>query len=356
MLGAIVAIWLCLLIVVGVHEAGHAVAARYFGVRIKAIAFGFGSPLLRWRSAGGIDWIWALWPLGGYVRLYNTRIEPVPTALHPVCLDKQTAVVRCAILSAGIISNLLLSWLLFMLVFAIGLPVRPPVMAEVKPDSIMARAGVEPGDTVLAVGALAVHGWQDFGQQMIRGMGQSALPIQRKTSSGQVQQTLLDLQHWQIGAQDQSMLESLGITPDLQVDKQRQRAASLWGLPLYALEQMGQDLSFYVVMIKRLLSQAIPFSLLLGPLGFAEVSLGALQQGLVLFLFFIGHFSLVVALINILPIPGLDGASICYVLLEKIRARPLSVAMELLLHRLAIIAFAVLLFNLLMNDLQRYIV
>ena len=76
-------------------------------------------------------------------------------------------------------------------------------------------------------------------------------------------------------------------------------------------------------------------------------------QGLVVFLYFISSLSFAVALINLFPIPGLDGGSIMYALIEKIRGKPVSVGMEVLLHRLIFIVFCLVLVQLLLNDLQR---
>lgn len=107
------------------------------------------------------------------------------------------------------------------------------------------------------------------------------------------------------------------------------------------------------MVLKQLFSGLIPFSALLGPIGIFAASVASLTQGVVVFMFFIATLSLAVAVINLFPIPGLDGGSIVYALIEKIRGKPVSVAMELLLHRLVFIVFCVVLVHLLMNDLQR---
>jgi len=115
-----------------------------------------------------------------------------------------------------------------------------------------------------------------------------------------------------------------------------------------------QWLYFFLMVLKQLIIGAIPFSVLLGPIGLFAVSITSLSQGIVVFMFFIASLSTAVALVNLFPIPGLDGGSILYALIEKIRGKPLSVAMELLLYRLVVIVFALLLVHLLMNDLQRF--
>lgn len=73
-----------------------------------------------------------------------------------------------------------------------------------------------------------------------------------------------------------------------------------------------------------------------------------------MFLYFIASLSLTVGFVNLLPVPGLDGGSMVYVLLEKIRGKPISIAMEVLLHRLALILFMLIFVQLILNDLARY--
>lgn len=107
------------------------------------------------------------------------------------------------------------------------------------------------------------------------------------------------------------------------------------------------------MILKQLLTGVIPFSVLLGPLGIFAASVASFTQGVAVFLFFIATLSFAVAVINLFPIPGLDGGSIVYALIEKVRGKAVSVPMELLLHRLVFIIFCVLLVHLLMNDLQR---
>ena len=78
-----------------------------------------------------------------------------------------------------------------------------------------------------------------------------------------------------------------------------------------------------------------------------------MKQGVVVFIFFIASFSLAVAVVNLFPVPGLDGGSILYSIIEKIRGKPMSVALEVLIYQLMFIAFCLLLVHLVTNDLTR---
>ena len=89
---------LSLLLVVGIHEAGHAWVASLFRVKINKISIGFGRALLSWRAMSGCQWVWACWPVGGYVQLLKSRIAPVLPRDYPFSFDKKPIWVRCTIL------------------------------------------------------------------------------------------------------------------------------------------------------------------------------------------------------------------------------------------------------------------
>lgn len=354
MLLAIVAIVLTLLLVVGIHEAGHALAARYFGVKIKKISIGFGRPLLRWQTSSGCEWIWAIWPLGGYVQLENTRISSVEPAQYSTCFDKKPIWQRILILLAGVVANLITAWCALVLVFIIGLSYRVPQIALVAPDSIAAQAGVAVGDQFTSIAGHPTPTWNDVGMQLVIGWGKKEVPVTLSRNDGKEFKTIiLNLSQVPMHGLKSNLLGRLGMEPDLSAPHRLLQAASIVDAMQQANMTIGNMLYFFLIIFKQLFSGVIPFSMLLGPLSVFAASVASLTQGIVVFLFFIASLSLAVALVNLFPIPGLDGGSIVYALIEKVRGKSVSVAMELLLHRLVFIIFCMVLVHLLMNDLQR---
>ncbi|KTD66800.1 MULTISPECIES: M50 family metallopeptidase [Legionella] len=350
---AIIAIILTLILVVGIHEGGHALVARIFSVKIKKISIGFGKPLLRWQSRGGCEWVWAFFPLGGYVQLENTRISPVEPAHYSGCFDKKPIWQRILILLAGAAANLIVAWFLFILVYSIGLTYTLPEIKEVLPNSAAAQAGMQPGDKFISIDGAATPTWNDVGMRLVILWGKKDIPVTLTRADGKESIIMLDLSHEHFHKVKKSLLTQLGIQPNLAAAKNKLRAVSL----LDAIHQTNAFISnmiyFFMMILKQLFMGVIPFSVLLGPIGIFAASVVSLTQGIAVFLFFIGSLSLAVAVINLFPIPGLDGGSILYAVIEKIRGKPVSVPMEVLLHRLIVIVFCVLLVHLLMNDLQR---
>lgn len=344
------------ILVIGLHEAGHALAARIFNVRIQRISLGFGKPLLKWQRQGGIEWIWAWWPLGGYVQLLNSRIQPVTAAEIPFCFDKRPPWQRGVILLAGVVANLLVAVAALTLMFMLGFKQFPPIVENVKPDSLAALAGIRAGDKLISIGQEETASWQDAGMQLIPVLGQANVRLCVEDAQHHQRQVQLDLRNWHFPKHKGSLLALLGIDAgSMQAHQQWVNGESFPRAFLLALHKSAALLMFFALMLKQLLTGVIPFSLLLGPMGLIAVSIGSWTQGLSVFMYFIASLSLSVGFINSLPLPGLDGGSLLYTLVEKLRGRPISVAMEILLYRLVTILFILIFIQLILNDLQRYL-
>ncbi|WP_298622834.1 site-2 protease family protein [uncultured Legionella sp.] len=356
MVVAFIAIIVTLILVVGIHEAGHALAARIFQVRIKKISIGFGRPLLQWTSKSGCEWVWAMWPLGGYVELLNSRITPVTAKEHPFCFDKKPIWQRIIILLSGAAANLITAWLAFLFVFYLGINYKLPQVQAIQSDSIAAHAGVAVNDQFIAINGHNTPSWQDVGMQLVTLWGQNKVDITLKHAKSQeLKNVSIDLSQIKFSGNEKSLLAVLGITPDLSAASGTKRSASFIQAMSDSKRAIIQLLYFFVMALKQLITGIIPFSMLLGPLGVFAASVASLTQGIAVFFYFIASLSLAVALVNLFPVPGLDGGSIVYALIEKVRGKPVSVAMEVLLHRLMMIFFVVLLVNLLVNDVTKYV-
>lgn len=353
MLVSLLVIIVSLIVVVGLHEVGHALSARLFNIKITKIAIGFGKPLLCWQGKNH-QWIWAVWPFGGYVRLLNSRIEPVLSRDYRFCFDKKPAWQRCIVLLAGAFVNCLTAWLALVLMLMLGYQQTIPIIANVTSPSIAATAGLAKGDHIISLAGQNVFSWRDVGMQLILNMGKDSVEVvvENKKDARHVS---LNLTQWKYKPGRLSLLTTMGIAPDVSRST-TQKVEGLTVLPAFkhALLQILGLFYFFLVMIKQLLTGVIPFAALLGPLGFFTELINSFLQGFTVFLYFISTLSVAVALVNLLPLPGLDGGSIVYTLIEKIRGKPISIAMEILLHRLMFIVFCLLLVQLLLNDIQRY--
>lgn len=354
MVVAILAIILTLVLVIGIHEAGHAAAARLFNIKIKRVAIGFGKPLLQWQSRSGCEWVLGMWFLGGYVQLRNTRISPVAPEEYNTCFDKKPIWQRIVVLLAGAGANVVTAWLAFTLVFTLGIEYRIPQIQTVTPNSLAANAGIMPQDQWVSIAGHPTGSWEDVGQQLIIVWGKQDIPIAVKNSNGQIKETSLDLSKIQFSTQSNSLLTSIGISPDKSAAKHRVQSSSFFVAIIAAFTKMIDLVLTLLLILKQVLIGTIPISVLLGPIGLLATSVASLTQGIVVFSYFIGTLSVAVALLNLFPIPGLDGGSIIYALIEKVRGEPVSVALEILIYRLMLVVLFLLLVQLVKNDLAHF--
>ncbi len=353
---AFIAIILSLILVVGIHEAGHALSATFFGVKIERISIGFGKPLYTWTRKSGIEWVWAKWPLGGYVTLLNNRIAPVPIQDYSQCFDKKPVMARIIILASGALANLIVAWIALVLMFVLGYTQHPAIVHDVIPKSIAAHAGLTSGDKIIGVANADTPAWREVGMGIIMHLGADSIPLLIQKKSGLLYHTQINLKNWQYAPKEKSLLAGLGITLDRSnIEEEDTAGVSLIKANQLAYYKIKYLITFFLMMIKQLCSGVIPLTLLLGPVGLFKAMADSFLEGVSIFSYFIATLSLAVAVANLLPIPGLDGGSIVYSLLEKIRGKPLSVAFEVLLYQLACIAFCLLLVQLIINDLERFL-
>lgn len=351
MIVSLLAIVLGLVLVVGIHEAGHAIAAYIFRVRIQRVSIGFGRPLLRIQTKHKCEWVWSLWPLGGYVLLLNSRITPVSSKEASYCFDKKPVLVRIIILVCGALANVMVAWLAFTFIFMLGYQQVPPVIASVTSPSVASVAGLQAGDRLIRVGGRDASSWHEVSMQLLIQLGDSKTPIEVRDKTGAHRFVIADLSHW--NTKQKGLLSQWGITPALSKNYQQH----IPGLTIVsAMQKAGQKTMYFAYfllqIVKKILLGKIPLSALTGPLSLFTDMIHAFSQGIITFLLLVANLSLAVALINLFPIPGLDGGSIVYAFVEKIRGKAIPVHWEILLHRLATIIFAVIFVQLILNDLR----
>ncbi len=200
-------------VLITIHEFGHFWVARKNNVLVKRFSIGFGKPLLRWRDSQGTEFVIAAIPLGGYVRMLDGRVDPVLPECADLAFDKKTVLQRMAIIAAGPFANFIFAVFALMLMYLIGVPSLRPVVAEVKPDSIAARAYL-PAQQIIAVNGERTDDWQAVQLLLLEQIGQPQVTLtmadHHDAPANDVQ---LDLRGWQLNPETESVFGSLGIVP-----------------------------------------------------------------------------------------------------------------------------------------------
>lgn len=191
-LQTVVAFLVAILLLVSLHELGHLIVARWCGIKVLRFSVGFGKPFFKknWR---GIEWCLAPFPLGGYVKMVDTREGDVSEADRPYAFDQQHPLKRMAVVVAGPLVNLVLAVLLYACSFSIGgVHEIKPYVGTVQTPSIASKAGFQAGDRIISVNGKQVSGFADAQTQMILDLEAGKIAVLVETAQGKSVVRLID--------------------------------------------------------------------------------------------------------------------------------------------------------------------
>ncbi|NMD42578.1 MAG: RIP metalloprotease RseP [Firmicutes bacterium] len=315
------------------HELGHFIAARAVGIEVLELGIGFGPKIFGWRK-DNTAYSLRLLPLGGFCRMLG---EGPGESGKPGSFSQQPPLHRALVLTAGPLMNLLLSLLLFFLIFFFFIGVQQlesTVIGAVLPETPAAEAGLQEGDRLISINGESVERWMDVVGAIEKVPGaEVALQIKR---NGELKSFVLT------ATADEGGSGKIGISPQLQ----KYRFFGAWGT---SFERFGM----IVASIFQVFTGQVPFDVA-GPVGIVIIIGEEARTGFVNLLWLTGLISISLGLINLLPIPALDGGRLLFLLVEVLRGRPLDPEKEGLIH---FIGFALLLLLILVvtyNDLIRW--
>ncbi len=328
-------------------------AARLCGVKVKCFSIGFGKHLIKRKLKSGTVLAFSMIPLGGFVSLVDEREGSVDKADLPFAFNRKPLWQRCIILIAGCVFNIILAIAILALLYGMGIKTVPPVIAGVEKNSIAMMAGFQSGDEILTVGGIKTSNWPLTLLALISHSGDRK-PIRMgvKRAGGDVAELKLNVRHFRLLGLKPDPIKSVGFilpktfTP---VTLQLPLASAL----LRATKQTVRIVALNTMVLKKILTGYVSFQALGGPLIIFKSANVYFLQGIKIFLQFVALFSIAVGVVNLLPIPGLDGGQILYCVIEKIRNRPISLAWQLLLFRLSMCVLFIVLMQLIANDLRR---
>lgn len=308
-------------VLVFVHEFGHYLAARWRGVRVEAFSIGFGRAITSWTDSRGTVWKLAWLPLGGYVKLHGQeRPQDVPEEVRAQWIPGQTfhdkpVLSRAIVVAAGPIANFLLAMVLFAGLFiALGTPVTLPVVGGVVPDSAASRAGLLANDRIVTIGGKPIATFEDLQHAIASHPAQTlAMTIQRDGSERTIEVT--PDSHEADGHQ----VGMLGVRGGAVEYHHVSVPVAIWS----GISQTYTITAETFGGLAQMISGSRGTEDLGGPLRIAQLSGQVAQLGLASLISFIGVLSVNLGLINLFPIPVLDGGHLLFYLAEALRGRPL---------------------------------
>ncbi len=306
------------------HELGHFWVARRFGIRVDVFSIGFGPTLWSRKDRHGIEWRLSAIPLGGYVKFFgdasgasnqSNDLQFMSEADRRDCFHFRPLHQRAAVVAAGPAANFLLAMVIFIGMFmTVGQHFSEPVIDKVLPGSRAEKAGFKDGDRILQVGSREIESFEEFRNQVVLNADK---PLVVTVVRGGQTLVLEAIPATQI--EKSTRTGRLGVVNEHPRIVERGLADAVW----YA----GVEVRDNVVMILHVVGEMIrgdrSVKDLGGPLKIAEVSGEVAQSSLLGLLMLTAALSINLGLINLFPIPVLDGGHLLYYAFEAVRGRPL---------------------------------
>jgi regulator of sigma E protease len=327
------------------HETGHFATAKAFGIKVEEFGLGFPPRLIGVRRGETLYSLNAI-PLGGFTKMAGEEDPKVERSLA-----SKGAGTRVIVLSAGSIMNALLPIVLFAIAFMVphNVVTGDVVVEKVAPNSPAAAAGIEAGDVILSMNGEPVHNLGDLNRYVSLNLGKEVNVVVRH-SDNTVEEVHL-IPRWKPPSGEGAM----GITISMPETTIISQSYPFWeAIPMGFNECIETYVLFKNEILKWFIG-ATPVQVT-GPVGIAELTGEVAKAGISPLLEFIGFISINLAIVNILPLPALDGGRIVFVLLEWVRrGKRISPQTEGLVHAIGFILLMAAILALTYQDITRII-
>ncbi len=335
------------------HELGHFLVARWCGVTVVTFSLGFG-PKIFSRKPGDTEYCISLIPLGGYVRMLgdDPEAEVAPEERQHAFLD-QPFRKKAAIVVAGPLFNFLFALLIFIAVFMVGVPVLTPHVGDVQEGSAAETGGLKGGDQILSIGGQPVTEWEDI-RETLQKSGGKPLHFVVDRDGTQVDFTISPtLQTTQNLLGESQSLWLIGILPKGTHTIQRHN-------PLMAMvmgvQRTWEMTVLNVVGILKLVQGQISSDNIGGPLLIAQMAGQQASEGILNVLVFMAVISINLGIMNLIPVPILDGGHLLFFSIEAILGRPLRVKTKEMAQQVGMFFLVSLMVFAFYNDIMRFLV
>jgi regulator of sigma E protease len=334
------------------HELGHFLAARAFGMGVSTFSLGFGPKLLR-KVWGKTEYCLSAIPLGGYVSLVgqDDEEEAPEEFSEQECFSSRPPWQRLIVVAAGPLANLLLAWFIcWGLAYAYGEMEIRPKLGALEENSPAAQVGMQPGDLVLAVNGVEIHHWRQLSDRITTSGGASLqLDIARGSGSLRVTVTPAPVMRKNIfGEEEPSFRIGIRASGEYSI-----REPGFFEAAVLGVTRSGEMLSLTWKGLVKLVQRVVPLEQLGGPIMIAQLVGKQAKEGLEGVLALTALISIHLAVLNLLPIPVLDGGHILFFSLETLMRRPLHRTIRAATTRLGFAFLICLMLLATFNDIWR---
>ncbi|MBI2370384.1 MAG: RIP metalloprotease RseP [Deltaproteobacteria bacterium] len=338
-------------VLIFVHELGHFLVAKRLGVGVLKFSLGFG-PKLVGRKVGETEYLISAVPLGGYVKMVGEQgDEETPPEDIPRSFAHKSVGRRIAIVAAGPLSNMAFAVLILAVAYVFGIPALTPTVGNVIKDSPAAKAGLQADDRIVAVDGRPIVRWEELfraiGESQGRAMGLAVRrgterlaltvtpePVTRRNLFNE------EVRAWQIGVAQSGEFVLERVNPLLAV--------------VLAAEKTWQITRLTIVSLVKLVQGVLPLDTIGGPILIVQQAGQQAQAGPLNLVFFAALISINLGILNLLPIPILDGGHLLFFMIESIKGKPLSVRKREMAQQIGLSLLILLMGMAFYNDIRRF--
>ena len=338
-----------------VHELGHFLLAKATGVRVLKFSLGFG-PALVGKKIGDTEYVISAFPLGGFVKMFGENPDEQDIALEEqnVSFAHKKVWQRFAIVVAGPLFNFLFTLALFFCVFlfaGVPHPVDSSKIGKVNEKSPAAEAGLQPGDIIKEINGVTISGWEGVLNGVKSSGGkQLSIMVERggQQMSFQVNPQIDNVKNLYGEVVDKRYM--IGIIKNDDVHYERGGVVSTF---VDACQQTWMYCVLTVTGFVKIVQRVVPASEIGGPILIAQIAGQQMKAGWMNLLYFMGLLSVNLGVLNLLPVPVLDGGHLLFLSIEAIRRKPMEEKAQIIAQQVGIALLGTLMIFVFYNDIAR---
>ncbi len=347
-MGILVAL-LVLSVLIFFHELGHFTAARFFGVQVDVFSIGFGKRLWT-KKIGKTEWSLSAIPLGGYVKMKGQDdTDPTKVSYDDDSYNTKKPWQRIVILLAGPFANFLMAFFLYLAISYMGVPKLLTYVDKVTKDAPAYVAGIQKEDKILQINGENITYWEEIGKTINESQGQITLIVERNSTLQTLQLTPKVIEDKNVFG-EKITRKIIGITP---LPKQTTVHYGFIDGFSYAWDETAKASTLIFKSVQKLITGAVSTDKLGGIITIVDVTAQASHAGILALFFFTALISVNLGVLNLLPIPALDGGHIMFNLYEILRGKAPS---ENAMYYITLVGWALLIGLMLLglyNDVNR---
>jgi regulator of sigma E protease len=339
-------------ILIFVHELGHFLSAKLIGVRVLKFSLGFG-PKLAGRKYGDTEYLISSIPLGGYVKMLGEEPgEELKEEEKPFAYNCQPVCKRFVIVASGPIFNMVLAIVIFVFIFLNGLPILVPEIGSVVSHSPAEMTGLMKGDKIMEINGITINQWDEMTKVIHKNPGKPlSFRINRGGSTFNISITPERKKVKDIFGEERE-IGLIGIKPSGSTFVKKEGIVSA---VVHSIIRTWEISVLTVVSVVKLIQRVIPADTIGGPILIVQMAGEQASRGPLNFFIFMAIISINLGVLNLLPIPILDGGHILFLGIEAIRRKPLNEKVIGVAQRVGLAIILTIMAFALYNDIIRLV-